>query len=75
MVETSKSLRDKSFHTYSNLNDIYIAGVKFSELKENYKITEKDLMNLPMEESLFEKTNIKVMALGYYLRWEPQEIY
>ena len=42
--------------------------MKFSELKENYKITEKDLMNfLPMEESLFEKTNIKVMALGYYL--------
>lgn len=76
LVETSKSLRDKSFHTYSNLNDIYIAGIKFSELKENYKITEKDLMNfLPMEESLFEKTNIKVMALGYYLKWEPQEIY
>ena len=60
LVETSKSLRDKSFHTYSNLSDIFIAGMKFSELKEKYKITEKDLMNfLPMEEVYLRKQTLR----------------
>ena len=76
LIETSKSLRSKSFHTYSNLNEIYIAGTKYKELREKYKIGEKDLQNyLPLNEELFEKSDIKVLALGYYLKWDPQEIY
>ena len=76
IIETSKSLRSKSFHTFSNLEEIYIAGAKYSDLRDKYKISENDLSNfLPMKEEDFDKSDIKVLALGYYIRWEPQEVY
>lgn len=76
IIETSKSLRSKSFHTYSNIKDIYLGGVKYADLVEKFKISKKDLENfLPMKEKEFEKSDIKVLALGYYLKWEPQEVY
>ncbi len=76
LADNSRSLRDKSFHTLKNLDDSYIAGIPYKELIENHGITKSDLKAfLPLEASDYEKTNIEVHYLGYYLKWIPQEAY
>ena len=76
IADNELSLRDKSFYTMKNVNDKYLAGVKISDLINNYNITHQDLSNyLPMEENEFQGTNIEIHYLGYYLKWIPQEAY
>lgn len=76
IADNEVSLRDKSFYTMKNVNDKYLAGVKISELINDYGISHKDLSNyLPMEEKEFSGTNIEIHYLGYYLKWIPQEAY
>tara|TARA_B100000212_G_scaffold126699_1_gene95038 strand:- start:18642 stop:19868 length:1227 start_codon:yes stop_codon:yes gene_type:complete len=76
LADNSRSLRDKSFHTLKNLDDSYIAGIPYKELIENHGISKSDLKAfLPLEASDYEKTNIEVHYLGYYLKWIPQEAY
>ena len=76
LADNSRSLRDKSYHTLKNLDDSYIAGIPYKELIENHGITKSDLKAfLPLEASDYEKTNIEVHYLGYYLKWIPQEAY
>jgi len=76
LADNSKSLRDKSYHTLRNLEDSYIAGIPYKELIENHGISKSDLKAfLPLEASDYEKTNIEVHYLGYYLKWIPQEAY
>jgi N-acetyl sugar amidotransferase len=72
--ETASSLRDKSFHTYENLNDLYLGGVSIRELREKYDIPLVDLMTfLPLHYKEFEESRVEVRYLGYYLKWLPQE--
>jgi N-acetyl sugar amidotransferase len=74
--ETAFSLRDKSFHTYENLDELYLGGVSIKELTGKYKIPLVDLMTfLPLHYKEFESSNIEVRYLGYYLKWLPQESY
>ncbi len=76
LADNSRSLRDKSYHTLKNLDDSYIAGIPYKELIENHGISKSDLKAfLPLEASDYEKTNIEVHYLGYYLKWIPQEAY
>lgn len=74
--DNSTSLREKSFHSYKNINDIYFGGLKIEELNEKFKISLKDLRDyLPPQKEEFEKSKIEVHYLGYYLRWIPQECF
>ena len=76
IADNVTSLRDKAFHSFKNLDEIYLGGVSIAELREKYKIRLSDLMSflpLPVEE--LEKTDIQVHYLGYYLKWTPQEVY
>jgi N-acetyl sugar amidotransferase len=76
IADNTSSLRDKSYFSFNNLDDIYLGGVSIAELKEKYNVTEVDLMSfLPAPVSELEKTDIQVHYLGYYLRWTPQEVY
>lgn len=76
IADNSTSLRDKSYHTFKNIDELYLGGVSIKELKENYDITEKDIMSfLPMPVDEMEKANVDVHYLGYYLKWTPQEVY
>ena len=76
IAETALSLRDKSFHTYDNLDELYLGGVTIKELTERYNIQLVDLMTfLPLHYKEFESGNIEVRYLGYYLKWLPQESY
>ena len=76
IADNSDSLRDKSYHTMDKIDDMYIAGQKIGDLIEDYGLSIGDLLTfLPLPADEFEKTNIQVHYLGYYLKWVPQEAY
>jgi N-acetyl sugar amidotransferase len=76
IADNSTSLRDQSYHSISNIDEVYLGGVSINELINKYKIDLCDLMAFlppPVEE--LSKSNIEVHYLGYYLKWTPQEAY
>ena len=76
IADNMSSLRDKSYHSFDNLEDIYLAGVTLKELIENHDVRLSDLIAfLPPKKEELEKANIEVHYLGYYLKWTPQEVY
>lgn len=76
IADNSSSLRDKSFHTFNNIDELYLGGVSVRELRERYDIQLRDLLAfLPAPAEELERANIQVHYLGYYLRWTPQEVY
>ena len=76
IADNTSSLRDKSYFSFDNLNDVYLAGVSIKELMEKYDVRLSDLMSfLPPKIEDLEKANIEVHYLGYYLKWTPQEVY
>jgi N-acetyl sugar amidotransferase len=76
IADNSSSLRDKSYYSFKNLDEIYLGGVSIRELREKYNVPLNDLISfLPADAKELEKSNIQVHYLGYYLRWTPQEVY
>lgn len=76
IADNETSLRDKSFFSYKNLEDIYLGGVSVRELREKYEVRTSDLMAfLPLAEDELKGRKIDVHYLGYYLKWTPQEVY
>ena len=76
IADNMTSLRDKSYYSFEHLNEIYLGGVKVSELIEKYNVSLSDIMAfLPPKAEDLEKANIEVHYLGYYLKWTPQEVY
>jgi len=76
IADNATSLRDKSYFSFNNLDEIYLGGASIRELKEVYGLGLGDLQAfLPATPSDLEKTNIEVHYLGYYLKWTPQEVY
>ncbi len=76
IADNSTSLRDKSYHTFKNLDDLYLGGVSVKQLKEKYELRLSDIMAfLPAPADEIEKAEIEVHYLGYYLKWVPQEVY
>lgn len=67
---------DNSFYTYSNINEIIIAGKKIDELLKNSNFRIGDFKPyLPLNKKEISKLNIDYQYLGYYLKWDPQECY
>lgn len=76
LADNTSSLRDKSYYSFDNLDEIYLAGVSIKELIEKYDVRLSDLMSyLPPRTEDLERANIEVHYLGYYLKWTPQEVY
>lgn len=76
IADNATSLRDKSYFSYKNLDEIFLGGVSIKELTEKYNMKLSDLMCfLPADAKQLEKSNIEVHYLGYYLKWTPQEVY
>lgn len=76
IADNATSLRDKSYYSYENLDEVYLGGVSLRELREKYEIPLNDLMAfLPADADELERSKIEVHYLGYYLRWTPQEVY
>ena len=76
IADNISSLRDKSYHTMNNLDEMYLAGMPIKTILEKYDLDLVDLMAfLPLPVKEFEKKNIQIHYLGYYLKWVPQEAY
>lgn len=76
IADNSSSLRDKSYFSYDNINDIYLGGASIRELTEQHDLTLGDLQSfLPATPEELNNSNIEVHYLGYYLKWTPQEVY
>jgi N-acetyl sugar amidotransferase len=76
LADNSTSLRDKSYYSLKNLDEVHLAGVPLRELIERYNLDLTDLMAyLPADHHELEKSGIEVHYLGYYLKWTPQECY
>ena len=76
IADNATSLRDKSYYSFNNLDEIYLGGVSIKELQEDYKVPLSDLLSfLPADADEMEKSKINVHYLGYYLKWTPQEVY
>lgn len=76
IADNATSLREKSYFSMTNLDEMYLGGISIKELTESYQIDLVDLMAyLPAPYAELEKSNIEVHYLGYYLRWTPQEVY
>ena len=76
IADNQTSLRDKSYFSYNNLDEIYLGGLSVQEIMETYNFNISDIESfLPAKEKDLEKTNIQVHYLGYYLKWTPQEVY
>src|SRR4051812_3347689 len=76
LADNNTSLRDRSYFTAQNLNDLYLAGLPVSELTGRHGLTRGDLRPfLPAEPGDLGRSEIEVHYLGYYLKWTPQECY
>lgn len=76
IADNTTSLRDKSFFSFENLDEVFLAGVSIKEIMEKYDVNLSDLMSyLPPRLEDLEKANVEVHYLGYYLKWTPQEVY
>jgi len=76
IADNSSSLRDKSYFSYKNIDEVYLGGVSVRELREKYNVPFNDLLSfLPASAEELEKSKIEVHYLGYYLKWTPQEVY
>lgn len=76
IADNATSLRDKSYYSMKNLDEMYLGGISIKELRDRYNIDLVDLMTyLPAPYEQLEKSKIEVHYLGYYLKWTPQEVY
>jgi N-acetyl sugar amidotransferase len=76
IADNATSLRDKSYFTFKNIDELYLGGVSVKELKEKHDVQMQDIMSfLPMPVEEMEQAKIDVRYLGYYLKWTPQEVY
>lgn len=76
IADNAVSLRDKSYFSYQNIDEIYLGGVSVRELRERYNVRMSDLMSFfPLEASELARSQIEVHYLGYYMKWTPQEVY
>ncbi len=76
IADNAKSLRDKSYFTFSNLDDVRLAGLSVKELIELYSLRLNELTPyFPADHNELERSEIEVHYLGYYLKWVPQEAY
>ena len=76
LADNASSLRDKAYHTMNNFEEMILSGLPVSKLISEHGVTKSDLMTfLPLPADEFEKKDIEVHYLGYYIRWVPQEAY
>ena len=62
-------------HAYKNLNNTYLSGLSIKELIKDHDFKMNDLKTfLPAKIDELKK-NLKILYLGYFINWIPQEAY
>lgn len=72
--ENEAPKRSTKYFSDAELEKMYLSGVPMSDLLGKYGLTRNDLLHyLPVTPE--EAGKLDVYYLGYYLRWDPQEMY
>jgi N-acetyl sugar amidotransferase len=76
IADNMDSVMEKSFYTYSHMNEVFLGGVSVPELIEKYGVSLTDLMAfLPATNEELKSQKIEFHYLGYFEKWVPQEVY
>jgi N-acetyl sugar amidotransferase len=76
IADNAGSLRDRSYYTMQNVDNLLLGGVPIPKLLSEYDLCAADLAPyLPADHRQLEASKIEVHYLGYYLKWTPQESY
>ena len=68
--------RESEFFSTNDYNNIYLAGMKFQDIMNDFNFKFKDMeIFLPIKQKDAEKINMQIHYLGYYLNWVPQETF
>ena len=68
--------RESEFFSTNDYNNIYLAGMKFQDIMNDFNFKFKDMeIFLPINQKDAEKINMQIHYLGYYLNWVPQETF
>ena len=75
--ENDKPTMDTAFYEASpNLDDLYLGGVPAQKIIEDYGYNAAELNPyLPVDGARLREIGAEVHYLGYYLRWDPQEMF
>ena len=76
LADNISSTRDEKYYSIEKEKEFYIAGEKYSDLKNIFKLTDADLQPyIPMSKQILSEKKIQVHYLGYYIKWHPQDAY
>ncbi len=68
--------RESKFFSTNDYKDIYLAGMKFQDIMNDFNFKLKDMeIFLPINQKDAEKIDMQIHYLGYYLNWVPQETF
>ena len=74
--ESMSSKKDWTFATTEERDNIFLGGVSYSSLINDYKLSHNDLaIYVPEARKNITDYNIDFRYLGYYLKWHPQSNY
>ena len=74
--ENFSPLMNSNFFSRAASDDIALGGIRIKEIIKKYKFNQNDFEPyLPPDKREIDKKNIKVMYLGYFLKWDPQECF
>ena len=77
MEKKNNPKMDKEFFTSTkNYKDLFISGVKVSDLMKKYKLNKYDLNSyLPIQSSRFDKSKVEFHFFSYYKKWNFHDNY
>ena len=77
ILDNETPIMDEKFYIgEKDYDKIILSGVKASELISKYNIKKSDLnFYMPIESKEIKNLNLNMYYLGYYLEWDPQEMY
>jgi N-acetyl sugar amidotransferase len=74
--ENLNYLMKEDFFSENNIEDINFGGMNIKTIIKKYNHSLNDFEPyLPLEKKEVMNSNIKVMYLGYFLKWDPQECF
>jgi N-acetyl sugar amidotransferase len=74
--ENLNYLMKEDFFSENNIEDINFGGINIKTIIKKYNHSLNDFdPYLPLEKKEVMNSNIKVMYLGYFLKWDPQECF
>lgn len=75
-ADAAKPMRDASYYSASNYDDMRLGGVDVGTLENDFGIHRSELTPyLPANPDALSEVDTEVHYLGYYLKWHPQSCY